>query len=169
MPLPDLLAHNLNVVFVGTAVTSSSEAASAYYATHGNRFYEILHAVGITQNLVEPQNYRNLLHEGIGLTDLVKTRVALDNNLELEDFDINGFNQKMEEFTPRIICFNGKLAASHFLLGKKKTSIVNYGLQAQEEGSQISVFVAPSTSRTANKFWNPFFYEQLAELINNLP
>lgn len=166
MPLPDLLNVGLNVVFVGTAVTASSNEAEAYYATHGNSFYKVLHNVGITEYEIMPANYRDLLNEGVGLTDLVKERDALDNELQHADFDIVGFKNKMIEFSPRVICFNGKLAAAYFILGNKKTKNIHYGIQRELFGNSI-VFVAPSTSRTALKYWNEDHYRALANLINN--
>ena len=108
MPLPDLLNVGLNVVFVGTAVTASSNEAEAYYATHGNNFYKVLHNVGITENEIMPANYRDLLNEGVGLTDLVKERDALDNELQHADFDVVGFKNKMIEFLATQFANSGK-------------------------------------------------------------
>jgi TDG/mug DNA glycosylase family protein len=167
MPLPDLLAPNLKVVFVGTAVTASSNAAAAYYATHGNKFYQVLHQVGITQNLITPQDYRLLVNQGVGLTDLVKGRDALDHELYDHDFGITSFNDKMLEYNPQIICFNGKLAAAYFLFGNKKTHLVHYGRHADLLGNSI-IYVAPSTAQTANKYWDVGYYIQLTNLINEL-
>ena len=166
MPLPDLLDTELNVVFVGTAVTASSNAAEAYYATHGNSFYSVLHSVGITPELILPEQYRSLIYHGVGLTDLVKGRDALDNELQRVDFDVEGFKEKMRQFSPRIICFNGKLAAAYFLLGNNKTKYVDYGRQSELFKNSI-VFVAPSTARTALKYWDENHYIALAKLINN--
>jgi len=166
MPLPDLLATGLNVVFVGTAVTASSNAAEAYYATHGNSFYRVLHNVGITQELILPEQYPSLIIHGVGLTDLVKERDALDKELQHVDFDVEGFKKKMRLFSPRVICFNGKLAAAYFLFGNNKTERVQYGRQYEQFGNSI-VFVAPSTSRSALKYWEEDHYRALAYLINN--
>lgn len=167
MPLPDLLAPGLNVVFVGTAVTALSNAAEAYYATHGNSFYEVLHNVGITRNRILPENYRLLMDEGVGLSDLVKERDALDNALQDTDFDVEGFKEKMQQFSPRVICFNGKLAAAYFLLGNNKTKNVQYGRHNEQFENSI-VFVAPSTAKTAIRYWNEGYYKDLADLIIKL-
>ncbi len=166
MPLPDLLYRKLKVVFVGTAVTASSNAAEAYYATHGNSFYSVINNVGITPELILPEQYRSLINHGVGLTDLVKERDALDNELQHLDFDVEGFKEKMRHFSPRIICFNGKLAAAYFLLGNNKTKYVQYGRQSELFENSI-VFVAPSTARTALKYWDENHYRALANLINN--
>jgi double-stranded uracil-DNA glycosylase len=45
--LPDILELNLSVVFCGSAASSRSASSRAYYAGPGNRFWMILHKVGL--------------------------------------------------------------------------------------------------------------------------
>jgi TDG/mug DNA glycosylase family protein len=164
MSLPDLLKEDLLVVFAGTAVTKSSKAAEVYYASSGNIFYSVLQKTKITTELITPSCYQQLVKLGVGLTDLVKHKTGLDNELSDEDFDRDGFIKKIEYYKPRVVCFNGKLAASYFLYGKKKTKKVKYGLQKETIGKTL-IFVAPSTAATARKYWDEKHWFDLSELV----
>jgi len=77
--LPDLLAPNLRVVFVGTAAGRHSAEVGAYYAGRGNRFWPTLREIGLTPRLFEPREFRDLLALGIGLTDMSKLRAGMDH------------------------------------------------------------------------------------------
>jgi TDG/mug DNA glycosylase family protein len=83
--LDDLLGDSLQVVFCGTAAGTASAKAGAYYAHKQNKFWRILHDTGLTSELLQPQQYRDLLHERIGLTDLVKTHFGMDHQLPLSE------------------------------------------------------------------------------------
>ena len=164
MALPDLFKKGQKVWFVGTAVTESSKNVDAYYATHGNKFYEIIHQIGLTKRLISPQNYKSLISDGIGLTDLVKNRTGLDNALKAKDFDVNALKVKMKKHKIPFVCFNGKLSAAYFINGNNKTSKIKYGLQEYTYGN-TKIFVVPSSARTANKYWDDKHWEDLSKLI----
>jgi len=54
--LKDVLTHNLDVVFCGTAKGEASARKGFYYAGPGNKFYGILHQAGFTPNKLEPKD-----------------------------------------------------------------------------------------------------------------
>jgi TDG/mug DNA glycosylase family protein len=60
LPLPDILGdlldESLQVVLCGSAASTASAAASAYYAHKQNKFWKILHETGLTAELLEPGN-----------------------------------------------------------------------------------------------------------------
>ena len=64
--LSDLLQHSLRIVLCGTAAGTTSAAERAYYAHRQNKFWKILHATGLTPELLQPRQYRSLLQHGIG-------------------------------------------------------------------------------------------------------
>jgi TDG/mug DNA glycosylase family protein len=64
---------------------------------------------------------------------------------------------------PRILCFNGKRAAREALRQKK----VQFGLQPTTFGRTL-LFVAPSTSAAARRWWDLKVWEELAELVRGL-
>ena len=164
MALPDLLKENLKVVFVGTAVTKASKNAGAYYATHKNSFYYIINKIGLTETQINPKEYTKLLSYEIGLSDLVKNKTGIDKELVENDFDIVSFKNKINKYRPKIVCFNGKLAAAYFFNGNKKTSLIRFGIQKQTINN-TKFFVAPSTAATAKLYWDETVWEDLGKLI----
>ena len=149
MILPDVLTYNLKIVFCGTAASKKSKLLNSYYAGPGNKFWNTLHQIGLTPKLFKPSEFKKLVEYDIGLTDICKTDYGNDNELDVSKYDVNGFNLKMLEFKPGIICFNGKNAAKAYL-GQKT---VNYGYQELPIGTS-RIFIAPSTSGAANGFWD---------------
>ena len=157
--LIDLLRPGLDLVVCGSAASSVSAAKGQYYAGPGNRFWSVLEETGLTPYLLQPSEFRSLLQYGIGLTDVVKNQAGMDN-----DIDFSGCGATLElrlkSFSPRILCFNGKRAASE-ALGRKQ---VTYGMQSDEFGP-TSLFVAPSTSAAARRWWDTRFWEELADFV----
>lgn len=161
--LPDVLQKDLLLVVCGTAVASHSAKIGSYYAGRGNKFWPTLYQVGLTDRILKAEEFRELLSYRIGLTDLVKTVAGNDDQLNYNDFDIDGFENKIRQYSPRMICFNGKKAAETYLARK-----ANYGLQPETVGEGTLIFVAPSTSGAANAFWELSKWRELGKLIENL-
>ena len=106
---PDLLKPDLRVVFVGISNSAASGGPGHYYANPDNRFWDLLHATGLAgEEWIHPSDDVTVLERGIGLTDLVPALAASsDPPLRSGDFDIPRFFEKLAEFKPRIIAFNG--------------------------------------------------------------
>jgi double-stranded uracil-DNA glycosylase len=146
--LPDLLRPDLRVVFCGTAAGSASARAGAYYAGPGNAFWETLYATGLTPAPLQPTEFERLLDFGIGLTDLCKVGYGSDAEVGTAHFDVDGLTAKIAAVEPRRLAFNGKNAAR----GALERS-VGYGVQPEKIG-RAEVWVLPSTSGAARKFWD---------------
>lgn len=158
--LPDVLAPKLRVVFCGVAPGRVSAARRAYYAGPGNKFWPMLHRTGLTPRLFAPHEYPEVLSLGIGLTDVCKTAFGADHELAHEAFDAAGFLAKMQQFRPRAIAFDGKFAAK-MALGVKT---IPYGRQpAPLHGA--AVFVLPSPSGRAVRFWDERYWFDLASFV----
>lgn len=157
--LPDLLAYDLALVICGTAVGETSARVREYYAKPGNKLWRTLYEVGLTSRLLAPAEYRELLEERIGLTDLVKDKFGMDKDLIDSDFGSGELLAKMNKYQPEILCFNGKRAGKEFLMRK-----VVCGLQAETIG-RTKIYVAPSTSGAANRWWDIKKWEELARLV----
>lgn len=158
--LQDILASNMRIVFCGTAVGDKSADSRAYYADPTNKFWKILNKVGLTPKKLSPTEYQSLSLYGLGLTDLVKTKHGTDNKLDSLDFDIEGLMAKLKEFKPQILCFNGKNSAKIYLSRKD----IYYGFQPEKIGI-TRIFVAPSTSGNASRFWDDKWWFCLAHSI----
>jgi len=161
MVLPDLLKENLDVVFCGTGAGSRSGMQTAYYAGCGNKFYCVLFNVGFTPVQLIPSNYPDLLNYDIGLTDLVKHKSGMDHSFNPEDYDVKAFKNKMLNWQPEYICFNGKEAAKVYFDREK----VQYGLQS-ESLNKSRLFIASSTSPSAHKYWDERHWKNFKSLTN---
>ncbi|MCP4545243.1 MAG: mismatch-specific DNA-glycosylase [bacterium] len=158
--LRDLLAPDLKIVFCGTAASEVSAARGEYYAGPGNKFWSILHEIGLTPRLLAPAEYGDLLGLGIGLTDVVKDQAGGDADIDFVRSDPDGLCRKITRFAPGILAFNGKRAAQVFL----KLRRVEYGVQTLQVG-ETRLFVAPSTSGAANGYWDASIWCGLSELV----
>jgi TDG/mug DNA glycosylase family protein len=148
--LPDRLAPNLRLWFVGTAAGPMSAAVGAYYAHPGNRFWRALHQTGVTPRLLAPYEYPLLLDLGVGLTDFCKTSWGVDAQIAREAFDVEGFKRKVKRLTPDALAFTSKTAAGLWL--GKSTERISVGRQAVGEGPEV--FVLPSPSGLATSYWS---------------
>ncbi len=160
--LPDLLAPDLPLWFVGTAAGPKSAAVGAYYAHRGNRFWRALHEVGLTPRQLEPHEFPALLELRIGLTDICKTASGVDSQLPKDKFDVAGFQAKVDELKPRALAFTSKAAASHWL--KRQTGAIKIGRQPNVTGLRgPTIFVLPSPSGLATSYWSIAPWYELAE------
>ena len=150
------------MVFCGTAAGAVSARKGAYYAGPGNRFWHTLYEVGLTSRRLEPIEFAMVLGFGIGLTDVAKTVSGSDRELPRHAFDSAGLERKIRQFCPRVLAFNGKRSASEFF--HRKT--VQYGRQEVGIGEAV-VFVLPSTSGAARKFWNATFWFEVARFVQS--
>lgn len=165
--LPDRLAPNLKVWFVGTAAGPRSAAERAYYAHPGNRFWRALHEAKITPRLFAPQEYPLLLDLGIGLTDFCKISWGVDSQIAKEHFDVAGFAGKVKRLKPRALAFTSKTAAS-FWLGRP-TGRIQSGVQTTTLPGQPVTFVLPSPSGLATSFWSMEPWREVRAFLSRVP
>lgn len=140
--LPDILAPDLDIVFVGSAVATASRDAGHYYANPRNAFWRRLHQSGLTPRQLRPQDDTVLPAFGLGLTDLNKT-VAQSNNDGLS-YDAQGFLRRVVPLRPAIVAFNGKDQAEAFCRFTGDY-LPGFGLQDWTIGDSLA-FVLPSSS-----------------------
>src|SRR5271154_1526979 len=114
--LPDYLKEDLKVILVGFNPGEASARAGHYYAGRGNCFWPLMYESGLLPVPLEPEEDRRVLEFGIGLTDLVKRPSRGIEEIRREDFTEGRvlLGQKLEQHTPRVIAFNGKLVLEKF-------------------------------------------------------
>jgi double-stranded uracil-DNA glycosylase len=161
--LPDLLAPDLKLVFIGTAASAASAKAQAYYAHPGNLFWATLHNSGFTPRQFAPTEFDQLLGLGIGLTDIAKSATGSDAQIPDDAWDANALQDKIKHYQPRFAGFTSKTAAAS-TLGLKK---VDYGLFPQRLG-ETRLFVLPSPSGRARGYWDDNWWSELARLVNQI-
>ncbi|MCH7565195.1 MAG: mismatch-specific DNA-glycosylase [Gemmatimonadetes bacterium] len=157
--LEDLLIPGLDLVVCGSAASSVSAERGQYYAGPGNRFWSVLEDTGLTPRRLQPSEYRSLLEHGIGLTDVVKNQAGVGNGINFPGHGAT-LEPRIRPYSPRFLCFNGKRAALE-ALGLRR---VSYGLQSTMFGS-TRLFVAPSTSAAARRWWDTGLWQQVADLV----
>ena len=150
-------------MIVGCNPTESSVRAGHYYAGRGNPFWPILYESGVVPEPFDYPDDRRIIEFGIGLTDLVKRPTKTIEELKREDFAEGRIvlSQKLEEFAPRVVAFNGKFTYEQFAQRR-----CNYGLQKGSlYGAQV--FVLPSTvgQVARNKSECVRHFRKLAQLV----
>jgi double-stranded uracil-DNA glycosylase len=79
---PDLISHQVRLLFVGINPGLRSVAVQGHFAPRGNRFYSALFRAGITDHLIDASSglaiadREYLLGRGIGITSLVDRATA---------------------------------------------------------------------------------------------
>ena len=158
--LPDILVPGLKLVFCGNAAGKVSARREAPFAGPGNRFWPVLHEVGLTPVLLAPEEFRRLPEFGLGLTDACKTRFGSDAEVGTAHHDAERVHRSMLEFDPVHVAFVGKQAAK-IVLGRT----VDYGRQPERVGG-AEAWVMPSTSGLARRFWSVEPWRQLAAAVD---
>lgn len=161
--LPDCLAPDLKLWFVGTAAGPKSAEVGAYYAHRGNRFWRALQETGITSRLYAPEEFPLLMELGVGLTDFCKTDWGVDSQIAREAFDVAGFRRKAARLKPRALAFTSKTAAGLWL--GRSTGRIETGRQVATTGP--AVFVLPSPSGLATSYWSIAPWHEAADFIRS--
>ena len=132
----------MHLVLCGINPGRASAAAGAHFANPRNDFWRLLHAAGFTPRVFVPEDQRELLSLGIGLTNAARRTTRGSSDLRKGDFA--GSAERLEEiaraYRPRVVAFVGK-AAYIGVFGER----AHHGLQEQVLG-QTQLFVLPSTS-----------------------
>lgn len=155
--LPDILEPGLRIAFCGTAAGTASAKAGAYYAGPDNAYWKALHLTGLTPVELAPAEFERLPEFGIGLTDICKVLHGSDVEVGTVEFDVVGLEGRIAEAEPANLAFNGKNAARGAL-----ERAVDYGLQLERIGG-AAVWVLPSTSGAARRFWDIGPWRELAD------
>ena len=105
----DILAPNLHVLFCGINPGAYSAAVGHHFARPGNRFWPALYAGGFTDRLFTPEEDRDLLRLGFGLTNIVARTTASAKELSSDEL-LDGalrLTRKVEKYQPRVLAILG--------------------------------------------------------------
>jgi mismatch-specific thymine-DNA glycosylase len=164
--LPDYLRSGMKLVIVGCNPGDRSARVGHYYAGRGNEFWPMLYESGVLPELLDHRDDKRMIEFGVGLTDLVKRPTRGIEELRREEFAEGRIllGQKLDQYAPQVIAFNGKTAYERFSqrpckLGLQKERL--YGAQ---------VFVLPSTSgkNAIERGAKLRYFRQLAKLLAKL-
>src|SRR5262249_56240612 len=138
----DHLRKGMKLVIVGCNPTESSVRTGHYYSGRGNPFWPVLYETGVIPEPLEYRDDKRIIEFAIGLTDLVKRPTRSLMELTREDFAEGRIvlSQKLGEFMPHVIAFNGKNVFEQFAQRRAKL-----GLQ-KELLYGARVYVLPATA-----------------------
>lgn len=167
--VPDVLEPGLTLVLVGTAPSSISARARAYYANPENKFWRTLFEVGLTPRQLAPTEYPTLPQYGIGLTDVAKRHSGMDSVLPGDAWRPDELWSKVEHYRPRIVAFTSKRGASETL--GVPTGKLPYGPQERlplDWPPDTELWVLPSTSPLGHNHFRLEPWQALAERVREL-
>ena len=132
----------MRLVFCGINPGRVSAAAGVRFANPRNDFWRLLHAVGLTPRLLEPQAQLALLHYGLGATNAAHRATPGSGDLRRADFagSAGRLERIARELRPAWIGFVGK-EAYRGVFGERP----ELGEQARRL-AETRLFVLPSTS-----------------------
>jgi len=153
--LPDYLAPDLSILFVGINPGLRSSEVGHHYAGPSNRFWQLLFDAGLVPYRMIPQDDGRLLDYGYGLTNLIAKPTAGVQDLTRQDFlqGRRGLVTKIETYQPALVAVLG-ISVARVLFppvtsnasGKRLAARpIQMGLQP-ELLAGVRVFVLPNPS-----------------------
>ena len=100
------------MLFCGINPGLMSAAAGHHFARPGNRFWPVLHASGFTPRQLRPDEERELLAYGLGITNVVARASARADDLSTEEYREGGrlLAEKVARLRPRRVAVVGVTA-----------------------------------------------------------
>src|SRR5689334_23699477 len=107
--VPDLIAKNLIVLFVGINPGLYTAAIGRHFGRPGNRFWPALYAGGFTPRLFSPFEEQFLLDLKLGITNVVERATARADELTDDELRAGGrrLQTKVERWRPTVVAFVG--------------------------------------------------------------
>ena len=142
-PLPDVVAPHLDVLFCGINPSLMSASHGHHFARPGNRFWPALHLAGLTPRRLTPDEDRELLRYGLGVTNLVDrpTRAAAELSVaELRD-GAASLAELVARHRPRVLAVLG-VTAWRAAFDRPEAAL---GPQPERVGG-VETWVAPNPS-----------------------
>jgi TDG/mug DNA glycosylase family protein len=141
--IPDVIAPGLRVLFCGINPGLYTAAVGHHFARPGNRFWPALYKSGFTDRLLSAFEERELLHLGLGVTNVVAHATATAAELTKEDIIKGGgaLQAKVRRYRPRVLAILG-VGAYRRAFAQPKAPI---GEQAKGIGD-TRVWVLPNPS-----------------------
>jgi mismatch-specific thymine-DNA glycosylase len=132
----------MKLIVVGCNPSDRSARVRHYYAGRGNEFWPLMYDAGILPELLNAKDDKRVIEFGVGLTDLVKRSTRHAEEIERQEFAEGRIllAQKLEEYAPRVVAFNGKMVYEKFAQSKCKLGLQKKKLYGAH------VFVLPSST-----------------------
>jgi double-stranded uracil-DNA glycosylase len=161
---PDVLATGLDVVFCGINPAATADRDGHNFSHPSNRFWTVLHQAGFTDVRLRPEQERELLAYGCGITAVVTRATARASDVATAEFRSAQpeFEAKVQRYGPRVLAFLGKRALSA-MVGSR----IEFGAQTFDVAG-ASAWVLPNPSGLNRGFPTPALVAAFAELHTRL-
>ncbi len=148
-PLPDIIAENLDILFVGFNPGLQSAVQRHHYAGKSNRFWRFLYEAGLTPVQLKPQEDRKLLDYGYGSTNIVDRETRSAEEIRDEEYEAGReqLKQLMLKYKPKFACYVGIGVYKKFSCKKDVVT----GLQEDSVVEGIRDYVCSSSSGLNSK------------------
>ena len=142
-PVPDVLAPDLDVLFCGINPSLTSAAQRHHFARPGNRFWPALHRGGLTPRQLRPEEDRELVRYGLGVTNVVDRPTRTAAELDAEELRAGGaaLAALVERWRPRVLAVLG-VTAYRVAFGRPRAVL---GRQPERVGG-ATTWVVPNPS-----------------------
>ena len=149
-PVPDILAEGLSLIFAGYNPGRVSGETGHHFAGPGNYFWPLLYDAGLTPRRLRPEEDRDLLLYGIGLTNLVDRVTPGSSDLTAVEMRAGAerLRQKIQQLRPRVLCLLGRDVHRAYA-GIPRSRAVPWGFVAEAGIAGVQAFLAPNPSRRA--------------------
>ncbi len=149
--LPDYLAPNLDIIFIGLNPGSYSDKMGHYFARSTNLFWTALYESALVKERLTPLDDVRMNEFGFGLTDLVPRVTPNIDSLTRAEFVAGGeiLRAKILNYAPRIACFVGITGFRHAFHRRAEL-----GAQSSPVWGNTKIFIVPSTS-PRNAYYRP--------------
>ena len=109
LTVPDLLAPNLKVLFVGINPGLYSAATNRHFARPGNRFWPALRDGGFTEGLMSPFDSHLILKRGYGITNICERATNAADELNKNELlcGAKSLLRKVKKYKPKIVAILG--------------------------------------------------------------
>lgn len=160
-PLPDVVAPDLDVLFCGINPSLMSAERGHHFARPGNRFWPALHLAGLTPRRLTPDEDRELLRHGLGVTNLADRPTRTAAELSREELRAGGLAlaDLVGRYRPRVLAVLG-IGAYRLAFARPGAGL---GEQSERVGG-VRTWVVPNPSGLNAAFQLP----DLARLYGEL-
>ncbi|XP_036376172.1 G/T mismatch-specific thymine DNA glycosylase-like isoform X2 [Megalops cyprinoides] len=176
--LPDVLAHNLDILIIGINPGLLSAYKGHHYPNPGNHFWKCLFLSGITEVQLSAMHDQTLPEKySIGFTNMVERTTPGSKDLTSKEFREGSrlLVEKLQTYRPLIAVFNGKCIYEIFskeIFGVKSKNL-EFGLQPHKiPDTETVCYLMPSSSPRCAQFPRAqdkvHFFIKLKELRDQL-
>lgn len=169
LPLvPDIIADDLCILFVGFNPALRSSRIGHHYAGYSNRFWKLLAESGLTSRRLSPEEDGLMLEFGFGLTNIAARPSRQASEITSQEYaeGRERLAQLIERLCPRIVCYTGIGVYQQF--ARKKNVVCGRQERSIVEGAIDFVVPSPSGLNRISFERQLDYYKELASLAKEV-